>query len=227
MTVAAIVLVDDPDAALADAAGRPAVRRIVETAWAGGATPIVVVTPGADPHLGAVLAGSGAVVADPPPGPVPSSARDALVRGAMAATGRIGGTDAVLAWPIGYAWVDAETVTTLIQAHGLHPDAALRPHWSGTDGWPLLLPVTALLAARPASPTADLPGNLDELLADGVTVRALELGDPGSVLDLRTPLEALPPYQGPPEPLVAPPDWGAAAAEGTDDAPVAGPPGAP
>ena len=43
MTVAAIVIAATPVAALADAAGTPAVRRIADTAWAGGATPIVVV----------------------------------------------------------------------------------------------------------------------------------------------------------------------------------------
>ena len=39
MTVAAVILYRDPSGALADAAGRPAVRRAVESAWAGGATP--------------------------------------------------------------------------------------------------------------------------------------------------------------------------------------------
>ena len=45
MTVAAVILCASAEGALADTAGRPAVRRMVETAWAGGATPMVVVAP--------------------------------------------------------------------------------------------------------------------------------------------------------------------------------------
>jgi len=37
MTVAAVILAASVDSALAEVAGRPSVRRIVESAWAGGA----------------------------------------------------------------------------------------------------------------------------------------------------------------------------------------------
>ena len=47
MTVAAVILFRDPSGALADAAGRPSVRRAVESAWAGGATPIHITGKGA------------------------------------------------------------------------------------------------------------------------------------------------------------------------------------
>ena len=42
MTVAAVVLAASPASALADADGTPGARRIVDIAWSGGATPVVV-----------------------------------------------------------------------------------------------------------------------------------------------------------------------------------------
>ena len=57
MTVAAVILYARPEGALADAAGRPAVRRAVESAWAGGATPIVVVSFDPDGAVAAALEG--------------------------------------------------------------------------------------------------------------------------------------------------------------------------
>ena len=47
MTVGAVIVPDGVAEALADATGRAAVRRIVDSAWAGGAIPIIVVA--ADP----------------------------------------------------------------------------------------------------------------------------------------------------------------------------------
>ena len=45
MTVAAVILAASVESALGDAAGVARVRRIADAAWAGGATPIVVVSP--------------------------------------------------------------------------------------------------------------------------------------------------------------------------------------
>jgi len=72
----------------------------------------------------------------------------------------------------------------------------------------------------------------DELLADlaanGVAVVAIDTGDPGTANDLSTPLESLPEYEGPPQPVNGPaPEWGSAAAEMPDDAPLEGPSLAP
>jgi hypothetical protein len=47
VTVAAVILAASPQSALADADGLPAVRRNADTAWSGGAVPIIVVA--ADP----------------------------------------------------------------------------------------------------------------------------------------------------------------------------------
>ncbi|MFN8623220.1 MAG: NTP transferase domain-containing protein [Chloroflexota bacterium] len=219
MTVGAVILAATPASALAEAAGRASVRRIAETAWAGGALPLVVVAADPEGTVAAALGGSEATLV--PPAPVESGPVGQIVRGVRATLELVASTDAALVWPARLTWVDAETVTSLLQAHGLDPASCLRPTWDGTAGWPLLLPVRHLDAfaglARDRMP--------DDLVADlaaaGVPLRELDLGDPGAVLDRDTPIDALPPYAGPPEPLAPPPDWGAAAADGPDDAPAA------
>ena len=74
MTVAAVILfAGGAEGALADAYGRGAARRIIETAWAGGATPLVVVCADPEGTVAAALAGSPAILAEPAPpehGPV-------------------------------------------------------------------------------------------------------------------------------------------------------------
>lgn len=226
MTVAAVVLFSSPDGAVADTAGRPAARRIAETAWAGGAVPIVVVAADSEDRVAASLAGSSAVLAEP--APLAGGAVAQIVRGMRVALEHVAGTEAALVWPGRLAWVDAETVTSLIEAHGRTEDAVLRPTYLGDPGWPVLIPhrhvpALALLGI------ARLP---DELLADlesrGVPFRSVELGDPGVIHDSGTALDALPPFLGPPEPLGGPPpDWGPSAASGPEDAPLEGPALAP
>jgi CTP:molybdopterin cytidylyltransferase MocA len=227
MTVAAvIVFARGSDGALADAAGRPAARRMVETAWAGGATPIVVVC--ADPlgTVAAALAGSTAVLAEPAPdehGPVGQ-----IVRGINVARERVTETDAAIVWPGRMAWVDAETVTSLIEASGAHPGALLRPRYEGAIGWPALIPLEPLgtLAGLGAQRKPD--ELLGDLMASGVEFVAVDTGDPGTAIDVATPLDQLPAYDGPPQPVAgAAPEWGSAAADLPDDAPLEGPALAP
>ena len=110
MTVAAVILHARAEGALADAAGRPAVRRAVESAWAGGATPIVVVSFDPDGAVAAALAGSPAVLAEP--GPVEGGPVGQIARGMQIAAEQVSDTDGCLIWPGRMAWVDAETVTT-------------------------------------------------------------------------------------------------------------------
>lgn len=226
MTVAAVVLAASVESAVAEAAGRPAVRRISESAWAGGAVPIVVVSPERDGAVAAALSGSEAVLAEPAPidkGPVGQ-----MIRGMDVARQTVADTDAALLWPAGMVWVDAETVTSLIQAHGLEPDALLRPTWREQPGWPILFPV-ARRAALAAVASSRLPNEvLADLAAAGVPVRLLELGDPGVSHGRDTALEALPAYEGPARPVGGhPPEWGAAAADHPDDSPLQGPSLAP
>ena len=136
MTVAAVIVPRDQEQALADAAGRAAARRIVEIAWAGGALPLVIVVDDPAAAVAAVLAGSPARV-------VPAGASDGASPyriGARAAVEAVVGTDAWLLWPGDRTWVDPETVTSLIEAHGAYPDALLRPVHADRAGWPLLVP---------------------------------------------------------------------------------------
>ena len=226
MTVAAVILHSRHEGAVADAAGRPAVRRAVESAWAGGATPIVVVAFDPDGAVAAALSGSPAILAEPAPieaGPVGQ-----IVNGMRVARDRVTDTDAAMVWPGRMVWVDAETVTTLIEAHGAQRDAVLRPRYEGATGWPALIPMSLINSL--ASLAADrMPDELiDDLAAAGAALVAIDTGDPGTQLDIATPIDELPAYQGPPEPVNGhAPEWGAAAADMPDDSPLEGPALAP
>src|SRR4051812_35181447 len=69
---------------------------------------------------------------------------------------------------------------------------------------------------------------LDDLGTAGARLIAIDTGDPGTQLDIATPMDQLPAYQGPPEPVTGhAPEWGAAAADMPDDAPLEGPALAP
>jgi len=226
VTVAAVILCASAEGALADTAGRPAVRRMVETAWSGGATPVVVVAPEAGGAVAAALAGSPAILAEPAPfeaGPVGQ-----IARGVRVAAGAVTETDGAIVWPGRMVWVDAETVTSLIEAHGAQRDAVLRPTYEGEAGWPVLLPME--LADRFGAQAADLmPDELvDGLLASGARLATFDTGDPGVNYDIATAIDDLPPYDGPAEPVAGyAPEWGAAAADAPDEGPLEGPALAP
>lgn len=226
MTVGAVILAASPESALADADGSPAVRRIADSAWSGGATPIVVVSFDPDGAVAAALAGASVTLAEPAPAEHGPAAQ--MARGADVARTEIVDTDAVLLWPARMTWVGPETVTTLIELHGIAPDTLLRPTWDGDPGWPVLLPLASLAALRAVAPDQMPPGVLDDLIAAGVADRLVELGDPGVVIDGRTARADLPPYVGPEEPVTGHThEWGAAEAERSDDGPLEGPALAP
>jgi molybdenum cofactor cytidylyltransferase len=226
VTVAAVILAASPESALADADGSPAVRRIADAAWSGGATPIVVVSFDPDGAVAAALAGAAVTLAEPAPqehGPAGQMARGADVAGA-----EIVDTDAVLLWPARMTWVGPETVTSLIELHGTAPDTLLRPTWDGDPGWPVLLPLAALASLRAVAPERMPPDVLDDLIAAGIRDRLVEMGDPGVAIDGRTSRADLPPYVGPEEPVAGHThEWGAAQAEAPDDGPLEGPSLAP
>ena len=111
-----------------------------------------------------------------------------IVRGIDLAVAEIDDTDAALIWPARMVWVGPETVTSLIEAHGLYPGEMLRPSWDGKPGWPALLPVGHVEALR-ALPADRMPDDLlTDLEAGGVPTRLLDLGDPGH--DVRCPHDA-------------------------------------
>jgi CTP:molybdopterin cytidylyltransferase MocA len=223
MTVAAVILAASPTSVVREIDGRPLVRRLVEAAWAGGAVPIVVVSTDPDGAVAAALAGAQATLAIPTPsehGPVAQ-----IRRGVDVALATVAETDAVIIWPARMAWVDPETITSLIEAHGTDPVPLLRPACAGVAGWPALLPVTEVerLRALPAGQTQD--GLLDDLVDAGAVVRILEVGDPGTTHDVTSARDALPPYAGPPGPASGHAhEWGAAAADEVDDGPLPGQP---
>ncbi len=222
MTVAAVILAASPESALADAAGTPAARRIADAAWAGGATPVVVVA--ADPAgaLAAALATAQVTLLEPPPAGVGAAGQ--VADGMAAASRLVAATSGALVWPARHAWADAETVTTLIEAHGEAPTKVLRPAHHGVAGWPALLPLAALDRMAGLAPTAPLDDLLDGLAAGGLEVRLVDTGDPGTTHDITVPLTALPAFDGPRRPddgLER--EWGAPAAAQSDDAPPAGP----
>jgi len=217
VTVAAVILAAHPDTALRAVEGVANVRRLADTAWAGGALPIVVVTFDPDGAVATALAGSPAVLATPAPqegGPVGQ-----VCRGIDVARSEVDGTDAALVWPARMGWVDAETVTSLIEAHGADRSAVLRPTFRGEAGWPVLVPVVHLESLR-ALDAALMPDQLLEALTATVGSRFVELGDPGTVHDLETPRGELPPFEAPPEPASARHhEWGSPAAAGPDASP--------
>jgi CTP:molybdopterin cytidylyltransferase MocA len=222
MTVAAVILAASPQSALADADGTPAVRRIADAAWAGGATPVVVCSFDPDGAVAAALANAEVTLVDPAPvagGPVAQ-----IANGIEAAVRLVAGTEAALVWPARMAWVDAETVTSLIAAHGERRADLVRPAYDGRAGFPALLPVSHLDALR-AIGADRMPGEiLEDLVEGGVPVHGLDTGDPGVTIDVSTPRTELPPYDGPPEPAdLVDREWGAAIADIHDDGPTPGP----
>lgn len=209
MTVGAVIVPAGLDEALANASGRIAVRRIVDAAWAGGALPIVVVVADdAEGSVSGVLAGSPALCVDP--GSEGGTAAYAV--GTRAALDAVRETSAMLLWPGRMTWVDPETVTSLIEAHGRSPAELLRPERAGQVGWPVLVPAGQVKQVLLGTAPATLEGWLTALV-----IGRVELGDPGSILGSEVSLESLPDYAGPPEPVGGPPpEWGAAAADTPD-----------
>jgi CTP:molybdopterin cytidylyltransferase MocA len=226
MTVAAVILSASPDGAVADADGVPSVRRIADVAWSGGATPVVVVSFDPTGEVAQALAGASVTLAEPAPlerGPAAQ-----MTRGIEVARSEVRDTDGVLIWPARLTWVGPETITSLIELHGVAPDRLLRPTWEDEPGWPVLLPSAGLEILRTLGPDRMPPSIIDDLLAAGIADRQVDLGDPGVVHDRDTARADLPPYIGPGEPVVGHVhEWGAAAAEAVDEGPLEGPALAP
>jgi CTP:molybdopterin cytidylyltransferase MocA len=163
------------------------------------------------------------------PAPLDRGPAGQIARGIEVAAAEIRETDGAIVWPARFTWVGPETVTSLIEAFGV--DAAggiVRPAYEGEAGWPVLLPVGAAAQLANVPPDRMPDDVLIDVSADGVPVRQVELGDPGTTHDRSTPRADLPPYAGPPEPAGGHVhEWGAAIADQPDDAPLEGPSLAP
>jgi CTP:molybdopterin cytidylyltransferase MocA len=197
MTVAAVILSATTDGAIADTLGQPRVRRLADLAWSGGALPVVVVTADPEGTVAKALLGSEAVLGSPAPPEAGPAGQ--MVRGAGFAMAEVRDTTAVLIWPARMTWIGPETITTLIEAHGLDPVSMLRPAWHGETGWPVLLPTEHLGALRGVAATR-MPPDVIEDLAASIPSRVVEVGDPGVTHDVDTARDALPQYEGPPDP---------------------------
>ncbi len=217
MTVAAVVIVPEPHSALAPIDGEPALRRVAQVAWSGGALPTVIVAAEVPADLRRAVADLGVTLTSP--GPDEPQGIAWFVHGMSTAVAAVAETSAAMLWPFRFVWVDPETVTSLVEAHGATPDAIVRAAYGGQPGFPILFPVTladrlAALSGQHAEEAAQ------SLAAAGVPIRHIELGDPGIVHDASTPRGGLPDYQGPPEPVAGPPpDWGSAVATEDQDQP--------
>jgi molybdenum cofactor cytidylyltransferase len=213
VTVAAVILSSTAEGAVSDTLGQPRVRRLADLAWSGGALPIVVVAPDGDGAVAAALVGSEAVYGTPAPAEAGPAGQ--MVRGAELAMADVRDTTGVLLWPARLTWVDPETLTTLIEAHGLDPGTMLRPAWQGSPGWPVLLPTEHLAALRAVATTRMPPDVISDLVAV-IPSRVVDVGDPGVTHDVDTPRDALPVYEGPSDPPAGHThEWGAdVAAEG-------------
>lgn len=217
MTVAACILAASPDTALRDVDGTPNVRRLVDLAWAGGAFPVVVVA--ADPGGDVATCLAGATVILGAPAPVELGPAGQMARAIDHARAEVDATDAALLWPARMGWLDAETITSLIEAHGTDRATLLRPAYRGAPGWPILVPASMLATLRALTPDL-MPPAIAEALAGAAPSRTVELGDPGIVLGLDTPRDELPVFDGPPEPPVGQRhEWGALVAAGPDQDP--------
>jgi CTP:molybdopterin cytidylyltransferase MocA len=207
VTVAAVILAPTVENALADTLGQARVRRLVDIAWSGGALPVIVLAPDPDGSVAASILGTEAILGSPAPRQAGHVGQ--MVRGMELARSEVRETTAALIWPASMVWVGAETVTSLIEAHGPDPSTVLLPAWEGEPGWPVLIPLAHMDALRSIDPRL-MPLDVIHALVRSVPSRVVEMGDPGVIYDADTPITELPAYDGPPEPPAGHShEWGA------------------
>ena len=227
MTVAAVILAASPESALADADGVPRVRRIVDAAWSGGALPVVVVSFDPDGAVAAALAGAAVTLAEPVPPPAGAPVAQ-MRRGVEVARGIVSGVDGAFIWPARMGWVSPETITSMIEAHGVQTATVLRPTFDGEEGWPVLLPLEGVAALASVALERMPQDIIADVIASGVPSATIDLGDPGTTIDGSTPSSELPPYVGPTEPAAHHRhEWGSEITDAPDETPLRGPALAP
>jgi CTP:molybdopterin cytidylyltransferase MocA len=189
VTVAAVILSSTAEGALAPTQGRVRVKLLVSLAAAGGAFPVIVVSPDDDrEEVALALGASGAVYGLPAPHELGPAGQ--MVRGADLAIAESDDTTAVLIWPARMTWVRPDTIRALIAAHQAEPTTMLLPTWRADSGWPVLFSIAHLDALRAVAPDR-MPPHVVADLAAVIPTRDVDLGDPGVVHDVDTPLEEL------------------------------------
>lgn len=133
MTVAALIVASDTS--LVSGRPSPALTRLIEAAWSGGANPILI-------------AGLAEEV-DLAPLAMRTKANTPQAAGAEALR-LVGGTTALLSLPVTHAGIDPETITALITAHARTPEASLHAAHNGAAG-PVRLTPLALLSSESAA----------------------------------------------------------------------------
>jgi len=134
MTVAALILAN-PES-LTSGSPSPALNRLIEAAWSGGAHPILI--------AGLDVEQSFAPLAKTTDAPNAKAAGEEALR-------IVGGTSALLTLPIAHAGVDPETITALIAAHGRDAGVTLCAAFNGSAG-PIQLTPLAILEADAGQP---------------------------------------------------------------------------
>jgi len=150
-------------------------RAVVAEAGTGedAALPVVVVTPDPDGAVQASIVGTEATYGSPAPPEAGPAGQ--MLRGAEIARDEVSDITAILLWPGRMTWVGPETVTSLIETHGVEPGSMLRPGWRGETGWPVLLPMSALDHLRAVSPER-MPPDVIEDIAGYVPTRVVDVG---------------------------------------------------
>ncbi len=169
--------------------GRPLIARVVAALIEGGAGPVVVVAPPADPaapwadEIAALADGAGALVVRPDS--APPDMRASVERGLDALAGRSGAPPpTVLIAPADSPGITPELVARVIAASAERPDALIVPAHRGRRGHPLALPWTIATAIRLLSPGLGI-----NALVAGLADRLVEVDahDPSALADLDTP----------------------------------------
>ena len=152
-------------------------------------------------EVAATLAGSPAVLAEP--GPVEVGPVGQMSRGIRVAASTVSETEAVLIWPGRLAWVDAETVTSLIEAFGVRRQALLRPVYEGQPGWPVLVPIAAVPAMESVDRALMPDAVIDALARVAPSTGRWTPAIPASSTTSRCISTRCPNIPGPPEPWPA------------------------
>ena len=136
MTVAALILASD--SSLVGVHPSPALRRLIEAAWSGGAHPILV--------AGLTEAVDFAPLAQQTEANTAEAASAEALR-------LVGGTTALLSLPVTHAGIDPETITSLIAAHGRTPGATLHATHNGAAGPIRLTPLAHISSENTSAGT--------------------------------------------------------------------------
>ena len=106
--------------------------------------------------------------------------------------------------------------------------ALLQPTFGGNSGWPVLLPLAGVAALASVAPDRMPHDIIADVIASGVRVATIDLGDPGTTHDGSIPRSDLPPYVGPTEPVTHHRhEWGSEISDAPEETPLAGPALAP